>query len=207
MNRRFPIIRSVLCALLLLAGMCGCATVEQKIALEYAPRERAFGRQSGEIAVSRADTPQFVRNSRGEWIIGSLNNVHGVHQADLLADRNQGEWVSEALLLELKHSGYTVTPQTPLAPDTARGIQIRDLKSSLQVNQDLFSSTVKQELKFNVDLYLNATKAKTFSVASRVSYTLPLKASPEETGKILLQSMQDAMQQVMTEVSALFDRK
>lgn len=207
MSWRFPFVRSLLCALLLLAGMCACTTVDQKIALNYAPLERTFGQQSGEVTVSRVDSGQFSRNSRGEWIIGSLNNVHGVHQADLLADRNQGEWISEALLLELKHSGYTVTSTTPLPPDTARGIQIRDLNAILNINQDLFTSTVNQELKFNVDLYLNATRVKTFAVAARASHTLPLKASPEETGKILLQSMQDAMQQVMAEVSALFDRK
>lgn len=207
MKWKLPIVRSLFCALLLLAGLCACATVDQKIPLNYAPRERAFGRQSGEITVSRVDSQAFTRNGRGEWVVGSLNNVHGVHQADLLADRNLGEWLSEALMLELKHSGYSVTPKNPLPPDTARGIQISDLNGSLQVNQALFSSTVKQELKFNVDLYLNATKVKTFAVASRSSHTLPLKASPEETGKILLQSLQDAMQQVMAEASALFDRK
>jgi hypothetical protein len=207
MNWRFPFIRSLLCALLLLAGICACATVDQKVPLDYAPKERTFGQQNGEITVSRVDSQAFTRNSRGEWIIGSLNNVHGVHQADLLADRNQGEWISEALLLELKHSGYSVAAKSPLPPGTVRGIEIRDLNASLNINQDLFTSSVTQELKFNVDLYLNDAKAKTFAVASRTSNTLPLKASPEETGKILLQSMQDAMQQVMAEVGALFNRK
>jgi hypothetical protein len=207
MNWRFPFIRSLLCALLLLAGICACATVDQKVPLDYAPKERTFGQQNGEITVSRVDSQAFTRNSRGEWIIGSLNNVHGVHQADLLADRNQGGWISEALLLELKHSGYSVAARSPLPPDTARGILIRDLNAVLNVNQGLFTSSVNQELKFNVDLYLNGAKAKTFTVASRASHTLPLKASPEETGTILLHSMQDAMQQVMAEVSALFDRK
>ncbi|ABK99854.1 YajG family lipoprotein [Pelobacter propionicus] len=207
MNGKLPIVGSLLCALLLLAGICGCTTVDQTVSLNYAPLERAFGQQSGEFIVSRVDSRPFARNARGEWIIGSLNNVHGVHQADLLADRNQGEWISEALLLELKHSGYTVTRKSPLPPDTARGIEIRDLNASLNVNQDLFTSSAKQELKFNVDLYLNGTKIKTFAVVSRASHTLPLKASAEENARIMLQSMQDAMQQVMAEVSALFDRK
>ena len=207
MNGKLPIVGSLLCALLLLAGLCGCATVDQTVSLNYAPLERAFGQQSGEIFVSRVDSRPFSRNTRGEWIIGSLNNVHGVHQADLLADRNQGEWISEALLLELKHSGYTATRKSPLPPDTARGIEIRDLNASLNVNQDLFTSSAKQELRFNVDLYLKGTKIKTFAVVARASQTLPLKASSEENTRIMLQSMQDAMQQVMAEVSALFDRK
>ncbi len=207
MKWKIPIVRSLFRALLLLAGLCGCAATDQTIALNYAPYERPFGRQSGEIVVSRIDSRPFSRNARGEWIIGAINNVHGVRQADLLADRNLGQWLSEALLLELKHSGYTVSQQSPLPPGTARGIEIASLAASLNVNQDLFTSTAVQELKFNVNLYLNGAKAKTFTVVSRASQTLPLKASPEKNAGIMLDSMQDAMQQVMAEASALFDRK
>lgn len=198
--------------ILLLAGLfiallSGCATVDQKINLNYTPSERSFGRNSGEIAVVRKDSPADKKNSKGEWIIGSINNVHGVHQADLLSDRKVGEWITDALLLELKKAGYTATYTTDLLAGNASGILISDIKAFLNVNKGTVSDEIKHELKFNIDIFLNGLKAKTFTVSSRENKTVPLSASKEDKEKIMLQALQDAIQQIIPEISSLTGKK
>jgi len=191
-----------------LAGLCaltflsGCATVDQKILLAYAPVDRPFGQQSGDIAVTRVEPRPGLRNSKGEWIVGSVNNVHGVHQADILADRSLGEWITDALLLELKHAGYTVTYAATLPADAPRAVAISDINVTLNLNKGTVKDETKQELKFNVDLLLKGAKVKTFTVASRDSKTL-LSASREDLDRIMLQSLQDAMLQIIPEITAL----
>jgi hypothetical protein len=199
-----PII--LLGGLIALSALPGCTTVDQNIALRYAPIDRPYGQHSGEIVISRIDPPP-ARNSKGEWIIGSINNAYGIHQADLLSDRSLGEWISEALLLELKHAGYTVISAAALPPGAPRGILISDIKASVDVNQGAVTDEVKHELKFNVDAFLNGSKVKTFTMASRDNKTVPLSISVEEKEKILIQSLQDTMQQIIPEIIALTDKK
>lgn len=200
-----PII--LLVGFIALSGLPGCATVDQKISLSYAPVESSFGQHSGEIVISRVDPPSPARNSRGEWIIGSINNVHGIHQADLLSDRSLGEWITEALLLELKHAGYTANFNATLPPGTARGVLVTDINASVNVDQGTVSDEVRHELKFNVEVFLNGAKVKTFTLASRDNKTVPLSISKEEKEKIMLQSLQDTMQQIIPEIIALTDKK
>jgi len=186
--------------------LAGCATVDQKIGLNYAPVDRPFGRHSGDIAVARQDPAQPQRNSKGEWIIGSLNNVHDVHQADILSDRSIGEWITDALLLELKHAGYTVTYTAALPQGAPHGIVINDINAFLNVKKGTVSSDSKHELKFNVDAYVNGTRVKTFTVSSRDKSTI-LATSREALEKIMLQSIRDAMVQIVPEIISLIDKK
>jgi len=201
MRRGFPVI--ILCLFgifLTLAGLSGCAAVDQKVFLNYSPINRGFGQHNEAVVVSQTDSAQFVRNSKGEWIVGSINNVHGVRMADLLADHNQGEWIAEALLLELKHAGYSATFKTPIPPGTAFAIQISNINAFMNVNKDIVKTDIKQELKFNVDFFQSGTRVKSFTVASRTNQTVAFNASEEEKAAIMLQGLQDAMQQVMSEV-------
>jgi hypothetical protein len=208
MNIRFPSSAALLLGvLLMLATLPGCTTVDQKITLRYAPINSSFGQHSGEIIVARVESAPLVKNSKGEWILGSINNVHGVHQADLLTDRNLGEWITDALLLELKHAGYTATQKPSIPDDAARGIRISDIKAFVNVNKDLVKVDIKQELKFNVNLYLNGVRAKTFAVASRNNQTLAWSASVEENENIMFHSLQDAMKQIIPEIIALTNKK
>lgn len=190
-----------------LSLLSGCATVDRKIMLGYAPIDRPFGVQSGDIAVSRVDPPSPARNSKGEWIIGSLNNVHGVRQADILSNRSPGEWITDALLLELKKAGYSVTYSAPLPANTPRGVVISDINAFLNVKQGTVSDETRHELRFNADIFLNGAKAKTFTVTSRDGKTLPLSASTEELERTMLQSLQDAMRQIIPEIVALTGKK
>jgi hypothetical protein len=180
--------------------------VDQKIVLAYAPVDRPFGQQSGDVTVTRVDPRPAPRNSKGEWIVGSVNNVHGVPQADILADRSIGEWISDALLLELKHAGYSVTYAAALSPDAPRAVAISDIHCTLNLNKGTVKDETKQELRFNVDVLMKGVKVKTFTVASRDSKTL-LSASAEDLDKTMLQSLQDAMLQVIPEITALTGQK
>ena len=203
MNLKKPTTKTILPALALaLALLGGCSMVDQAITLNYAPAERAFGRQNGVIAVARTEAPS-ARNSRGDWVIGSLNNVHGVRQADILSDRSLGEWITDALLLELKHAGYSPAYMPALPADAANGILISDIRGFLNLNKGLVSVDTKHELRFNVDLFRNGAKVKSFAVVSRDSQKLALNASREEQEQIMRASLQDAMQQIMPEVISL----
>jgi len=207
MNPRIPFLPALFMgALIALSALAGCAAVDQKIVLNYAPTERSFGNHNGEIVVSRLDPASAVKNNKGEWIIGSLNNVHGVHQADLLSDLSLGEWISDALLLELKHAGYTVTSAPSLPDGVSQGVLITGINVYLDVNKGLVSDQIKHELKFNVDVYLNGAKAKTFTVVSRDNSTL-LTAAKENKEQIMLKSLQDAMQQIVPDIIALIEKK
>lgn len=190
-----------------LSALPGCSTVDQKIILRYAPVSSSFGQHDGEIIVARDDSPAVVKNNKGEMIIGSINNVHGVHQADLLTDRHLGDWITDALLLELKHAGYSTVQKGTIPDDAAKGIRISDINATINVNKDLVKAEVRQELKFNVSLYLNGVKSKTFAVASRNNQTLAWAASVEENENIMFHSLQDAMKQILPEIISLTDKK
>jgi hypothetical protein len=197
----------ILASLITLITLNGCATVDQKIGLNYARQTDSAVRHSGDITVSRVESKPFSKNAQGEWIIGSLNNAHGVHQADLLSDRSLGEWISDALLHELRQVGYTVSSAPSLPAAATRGIVISDIDVIMNINKGVVSTDTRHELKFNLSVYLNGTRAKTFSVASRTDRTLPFIASKEDKERILLQSLQDAMQQILPDISTLIDKK
>lgn len=208
MKSRHPLLPAILfLCIVSLTTLSGCATVDQKIALNYSPTERSFGRHDGEILVSRAGSAPSERNSRGEWIIGSVNNIHGVHQADLLADRSLGDWITDALSLELKKAGYSVSSKPSMPGDAPLGIQISEINASMNANKGLFSMDTRQELKFTVELFQRGVKTKTFAVASRNNQTFALSASKEEKEKIMLQSLQDAILQIIPEINSLTDKK
>jgi hypothetical protein len=183
------------------ALLSGCAAIDHKILLSYSTLDRPFGRQSSDISVSRVD-PKITKNSKGEWIVGSINNVHGVHQADILSDRNVGEWITDSLILELKHAGYKVTYLSDIPPNIKLGIKISDINTFLNINKGTVSDETKHELRFNVEFFLNGAKLKTFSVASRDNKKL-LSASREDMEKIMLHSLQDAILQIIPEITAL----
>ena len=190
-----------------LAGLGGCAVVDQKIGLTYARPDHSLVRHSGDITVTRAVPRPTPRNSSGEWIIGSLNNVHGVHQADLLSDRSPEEWISDALLHELRQAGYTATYAEALPAAVARGIAITGINTFLTVNNGAVSTDTRLELKFNVEVYVNGDKIKTLTVASRDDRTVPLNASQKDKERIMLQSLQDAMQQLIPDIITLIGKK
>lgn len=208
MNTRFLTLPAFLLGgFIALSSLSGCATVDQKIGLNYTPVDRSFGRHSGEIAVSRVTTQPPAKNAKGEWIVGSINNVHGVHQADILSERSTGEWITDALLQELRQAGYTVTYTTFPHPGAPRAVLISDINAFLQVNKGSVSDETRHELKLNVDIFMNGAKAKSFTVASRNSKTLPLSASRDDQEKIMFQSLQDAMLQIIPEIVALTAQK
>jgi hypothetical protein len=197
----------ILASCLALAGFGGCAIVDQKIGLTYARPDVSLVKHSGDITVTRVAPRPAARNSNGEWIIGSLNNTHGVHQADLLSDRSPEEWITDALLQELRQAGYTANYAEMLSAAVARGIAITNISAFLTVNKGAVSADTRHELKFNVEVYLNGDKIKTLTVASRGDRTVALNASKEEKERIMLQSLRDAMQQIIPEIVALIDKK
>jgi hypothetical protein len=201
----FTIVIPALC--LALAGLGGCAIVDQKIGLTYARPDHSPVRHSGDITVTRGVPHTAAANSNGEWIIGSLNNAHGVHQADLLSYRSPEEWITEALLHELRQAGYTAAYAETLPAAVARGIVITDIHTFLTVNKGTVSADTRQELRFNVEIVLNGNKVKTLTVASRDDRTVPLDASKQEKERIMLQSLQEAMQQIIPDIIALIDKK
>jgi len=203
-SRVLPLLLSLVTLICLLSG---CATVDQKISLAYKPVDKPFGRNTGEVFVSRVDPASLSRNTKGDWIVGALNNVHGVKQADLLSDRALGEWISDALVQELKQAGYTASFAAQMPSAAARGIVINDINAFMNVNKGAVSADTKQELKFNVDVIIDGSKIKTLTIAARDKKTLALNASVEEKERIMLQSLQDAMQQVVPELIVLFNKK
>lgn len=192
---------------MLISLLSGCATVDQKINLIYKPIDKPYNRNTGEVTVSRIDAASLLKNSNGAFIVGSLNNVHGVKQADLLSDLTIGAWISDALVQELKQAGFSATYKDTLPAGAARGIIINDINAFMTVNKGSVSSETTQELKFNVDVIINGAKLKTLTIAARDKKTLALTVSQEEKERIMLLSLQDAMQQVMPELILIFGKK
>lgn len=199
----FPFLAATLFALTLLAG---CAAVDRNVSLSYAPPERPFGRQESAVVVTQIESAA-TRNGRGEWLVGSLNNVHGVHEADLLADRDPARWIGEALILELKQEGFGVIAATRLPADAPLALRLGGIKTNVAVNRGLVSSVITQELKFGVELFSRGTLIKNLTVALRSSQTVFLTPSTQELESVMLQLLQDALQQVMAEVNAQTEGK
>jgi hypothetical protein len=200
-----PLLIPALC--LTLTGLGGCAALDQRVGLTYARNDGSPVRHSGAVTVTRAAPRAAAKNSRGEWIVGSLNNVHGVHQADLLAVRSPEEWVTDALLHELRLAGYTVNYADTLPASTAHAIVLTGVTVFLTVNKGAVTADMRHELKFNTEFFLNGDKVKTLTVASRDDKTVAFDASREEKEGLMLQSLRDAMQQIIPDISALLDKK
>ncbi len=207
MNSQRKRIQAIVIGLTILGVISGCATVDQKIGLNYARQNDSIVKHSGDVIVSYVDSSSLSKNASGEWIIGSLNNVHGVHQADLLSDRSPGEWIAQALLHELQQSGYNVSKVIVLPATAQRGLLVSDIELIFQVNKGNISTDTRQELKFNVSVFRNGSRTKTFSVATRDNRTIPLVASVEDKEKIMLNSLQDAMKQIIPDIITLIDKK
>jgi len=200
---------AITCATLLLlltTLLNGCSVVDQKIVLNYAPLEKTFSRQNATITISRTDPGQPVK-AGNDWIVGALNNVYGVRQADLLANRSTADWVTDALLFELKRIGYNVHPVKAIPAETRYAIHLSEINAFMHITRGNVSCESKQELKFNVDLYLNGVKTKTLSVLSQDNQTLPMKISKEKKEKIMSASLQDAMLQLLPEITAFTARQ
>lgn len=192
--------------LALLAALTACSATDQSIRLAYAPLDHSFGRHSGEIVVSRQETPAPQRTATGEYLVGAFNNVHGVPQADIRAAVTPGEWMAEALTLELKQAGYSAT-LAPQPPATApRAVVLTNIRCYLNVNSGLVTDEARQELRFEVDLLRNGSRIKSFSIASRDTKTVPFSISRQELEQMLLQSLQDAMHQIVPAVIAELER-
>ena len=58
-----------------------------------------------------------------------------------------------------------------------------------------------------MEVYVNGDKIKTLTVASRDDRTVPLIASQKDKERIMLQSLQDAMQQTIPDIIVLIDKK
>lgn len=195
----------LLSAIVLLAGLSACATVDQKINLLYSPPDKQFGIHSGEVIVSLSNALSQQPSPQGGWIIGSLNNVHGVHQANLLSDRLVKEWISDALLVELKRAGYSAASSALLPPGTRRGLVLTGVHAVLDVNAGAVTAKTAHELTFNVEIFIDGTKQKTLTISSRDNQTVAMSASQKEKEQIMLHSLQDAMQKLIPEIIVLFN--
>ena len=193
------------CCLFLTTG--GCAIVDQKVGLSYARPELYQTRHSGDIALLRPAATATGRNAAGDWVIGSLNNTHEVHQADIISDRSTTEWIADALLYELRQAGYQASYMDSLPQGVARGVTITSVRTDIAVNRGTVSSDARHDLRFSVDVYLNGDRAKTFSVTSRDERTVPFTASREELEGLLVQSLQEAMRRLIPDIIALIDKK
>lgn len=181
----------------------GCATVDQKISLNYSQLDRPFGRHNGTVIVAIPPSKASTRNEKGDAIVGALNNANGVHKANILADHTFEEWIGEALLRELKVLGYAASLRTQLPGDAQHGILVSNILISLDVNKGVVSDDSKQQMKFNVDLFSKGIKIKSFTVASSDSRTIPLSASKVELEKIMKSSLQEAILQIIPEIIAM----
>lgn len=208
MTTASPLSRSVLAGCLLaLSLMSGCATVDQNIALTYTHVDRSFGSHSGNIVVTRAESLAQKRNDRGEWLLGSLNTAQGVHQANILTNRIPGEWITEALLLELKKSGFNAAYRSALPDRVPVGVAITDIKAFLNVNKGAVSDDTRHEIQFNAHVFIDGSRVKIFTVASRDNRTFGLSVSREDMERIMLQSLQEAMQQIVPDIISLIEKK
>lgn len=205
-NRNRLVITCATLLLMLATMLNGCSMVDQRIVLNYAPVEKTFSRQNASIAVTRTDPKQPVKEG-SDWIIGALNNVYGVRQADLLTNRSTADWITDALLFELKRIGYNAHPAKAIQPEVRYTIHLSEINAFMHITRGNVTCESKQELKFNVDLYLNGVKTKTLSVLSQDNQTLPLKISKEKKEKIMSASLQDAMLQLLPEITAFTARQ
>lgn len=208
MKRSITTLAIFAASLFVLSTVSGCATiVDQRVGLTYERLNRSFGAGSGDIVVTRSDSRVNGKNQSGEWILGTLNNSRGVQQARLLSDRVPDEWVTDALLQELKSAGFNAVYKPSLPDGTRYGVNISDINAFLHVTRGAVSDDTKHELKFNVNILVNGSRVKTFTVTSKESRTFAFTVSREEMERIMLQSLQEAIQQIMPEIISLTAKK
>ncbi len=182
--------------IILSLSIFGCATVDEKIILKYEPSPNIYERRSGVINISKALQSQKQSNN-GDWLVGSLNNANGVKRASLFANRSNVDFIVDAIMVELKQIGYT--PKIKQKP-TGNAIFISDISSFFNVNKGLVTYDLEHKITFNVDLYRNGQKVKSFLVFYQDSETVPpVKVSSQEE-KMLTKSAQKAVTQIIKEL-------
>ena len=86
--------------------VCLFTSCTQKIDLSYAPVIEKCKKNNVNLAVNT------FNDNRQKSYIGAKKNLYGISVVKLITDDDVGQWVTDALKLEMENAGYTITDQS-----------------------------------------------------------------------------------------------
>lgn len=142
-----------------LAMLQACAFVDQTVNLDYTPQGYA-PKGSGEV-VTGAPQSAFINevNAKGQLVVGTVRNGFNMKTADVIADQDPAEWISNALAEELKLAGYTVVPSDkPIIDDAPKAIELTVTRVFADQDTGLVTVGAISTLNYEIVVKSNGTK-------------------------------------------------
>lgn len=205
--------RNVVFIMLFLFLFSGCAYVDQKVVLTYSPINAAKGGRGDLFIVKPVDNLSNRKKENG-LVIGTVKSGLGVRTADVVTSDNAADWVTMALIQELRSAGYNVKPVKNFPERTSKGVQIT--LHELFVDQDTGLATIGAitDLKFNIDVYRDNNKISTINVAAKGDdRTIKVNdvfgvigSSAEIKGLSLKRALNSAMQQSIPQIVNMLEQ-
>lgn len=184
----------------------GCAFVDQRLDLTYAPLVSSV-RVTGSVQLARPVVAGVPKRG-ADWLIGGVRNAVGSRTADVLTGSDVGDWVNTALLRELTNAGYLVEPVTALSAGVRKGIQVT--LTALSVDDEIQVADrvagARADLAFSLDLWQAGVKVKTLNISAQGGAQYGGFFSPEQKSLALGKALQSAMQQAIPEIVGTLER-
>ena len=186
------------------ASVPGCAFIDQRLDLTYERGTTAVaGRGSGIVAMTKPTGPELdVKN--GQPIIGTVKNTYGMTTAKAVANTPVQEWIMGALSTELTSAGYQVQPMDSLPANCARGVEVRVVKVWVDQDPGFWTVGALGTVQFRLILYANGARAKEVDIEGTGQGSRGLFGDERTKQEALKVALQQAMQQSMPHVFAVF---
>lgn len=182
-NMRTKLFAMLLVSVLLL-DINGCAFGTRRPILEYSPITSI--RPSNNIVLQ---VIQLEDNRSDKNIIGNVRNAWGMKTADVVTDTNISRWITSALKSELKNAGYTVVDEN--SENEIKG----------EVTRVYCDALLNYEGEVSIKIVLNrGGEGLLNKIYSGKASALNWAATAKSYGVILQRSLQQAMNQVITDV-------
>jgi len=119
-------IAHVLILCVLFSSLCSCAFGNRHVTLDYPPDKSS--ESAGPKTAEAAPMPingksislfQFVDQRSNKNVIGEVRNGWGMRTADVVAENDIANWLTNAVKTELEKAGYKVTLENQINPNVS----------------------------------------------------------------------------------------
>jgi hypothetical protein len=137
----------------------GCALVDEKVPLTYAPvqpkTQLAAGaprRAGGTFEIARPAEPSVKKNKDGRSVIGAVRNSYGVHTASVVTDDSLANWFADSYRQELAAAGYDARVVDRLSPGCPQGIELEIRRADVDQDPGFWSVGSIAKLDYRMTL-------------------------------------------------------
>ncbi|MCI4627143.1 MAG: hypothetical protein L3V56_14440 [Candidatus Magnetoovum sp. WYHC-5] len=194
------VVKKCFCLILFISG---CAFVDQKVELQYdtvsAHVINSNSVKEKLLLSKNMDNVNLSKNESGKLIIGTVRNGYGMHTADVVTDKDVGDWIINAFKDEFSIFGYDVNIVDKLPVDIAKGINLVILRVFVDQDPGFFTVGAISDIQFNVEIWKDSVKVKTVNVIGKADER-NLASFSNDKELSLKKALQDALKKSIHEI-------